>query len=94
MPAATTQPRNHPPKDLYLFRYIFLSTSVLYSSILGSPLLTPPGARLSTRSYAVAVHSVSTDLDLSATPQIIADDNSLIPGPSSILGTRWLDERT
>ena len=53
-----------------------------------------PEARLSTRSYVVVVHSVSTDLDLSATPKIIADDNPLKPGSSSILGTRWLNERT
>ena len=53
-----------------------------------------PGARLATRSFAIVVQSVSTKLDLLTAPQTIADANPLIPGPTAILGTRWLNERT
>jgi hypothetical protein len=53
-----------------------------------------PGARLATRTFAIVVQSASTDLDLLAAPQAIADANPLIPGPSAILGIRWLNERT
>jgi hypothetical protein len=53
-----------------------------------------PRARLATRAFAIVVQSVSTDLDLLAAPQAIADSNPLIPGPTAILGMQWLNERT
>lgn len=53
-----------------------------------------PGARLTTRTYAVVAHYVSTDFNLEEGAQIIHRSNAnLVPRPDLITKVEWLNKR-